>query len=299
MDDKTLSQMNAEGRSKLDDAMKRLRRADDPEWHNLLPPARLAPVPICDTFTPYRPFPSKLKFYPGMDFNLLTQVGVAHLGDKTNHKMFAVSGYKLESGSKYDGRPRWILHNGPNSSDPALAMISEIPEWGNDDGEGVLTLPSTLPLGGSSVPSDTSYAPGDTEFMWASQKRSIPKTQRYTLMIPLLDNGEMKSSCCGWTRLPEEEWGEINKGFSLRVIQGKYIEDPLCMMRMTIPLKPWKSPFKLELTDNNDHGDKWPVMAIISAIRAWELRITLWGRAVGFGREIGRDTERAFFNMIL
>ncbi|KAF0319396.1 hypothetical protein GQ607_013364 [Colletotrichum asianum] len=286
MDDKKLSEMNTEGRSKLDDARKRLRRLDDPEWHNLLLPARLAPVPICDTFAPYRPFPSKLKFYPGMDFNLLTQ-------------MFAVSGYKLESGSKYDGRPRWILHNGPNSSDPALAMISEIPEWGNDDGEGVLTLPSTLPWGGSSVPSDTSYAPGDTELMWASQKRSIPKTQRYTLMIPLLENGEMKSSCFGWTRLPEEEWGEINKGFSLRVIQGKYIEDPLCKMRMTIPLKPWKSPFKLELADNNDHGDKWPVMAIISAIRAWELRITLWGRAVGFGREIGRDTERAFFNMIL
>ncbi|KAK2740960.1 hypothetical protein CKAH01_18559 [Colletotrichum kahawae] len=301
MDDKTLSEMNAEGRSKLENVRERLKVAS-PEWRNMLPTARLAPAPICHTFAPYRPFPSKLKFYPGMNFNLLSQVGVAHLGDKTNHKMFAVSGYKLESGSKYDGRPRWILHNGPNSTDPALAMISQIPELGKDDGDGILTLPLMVSLDESSISSDMSNPLGDTEPMWAMQKRSKPKVQRYSLAIPLLENGEMQRSYCYWRGLPEEEMGEINTSFSLRVPQvgetGKCIEDPLCTMRMTIPLKPWKSPFKLELSDNNDLGDQWRVMAIISAIRAWELRITLWGRAVGLGREIGRESEQALFRMM-
>lgn len=119
-----------------------------------------AKLPIDPSISLYHPIPRTLSVHPQLKFTR-----TAHLGDSTNHKLYAISSYFVSAGGKYDGKPCLILHNGPSNKDAALATVGEEPNWSLASTASVVTLPPPNHAVGVAATAEGQASNGVTEIM--------------------------------------------------------------------------------------------------------------------------------------
>lgn len=238
-------------------------------------------LPPSNSVSPYQPIPSVLFAHYQWKIDR-----TFHLGDDSkDHKLYAVSSYAGLNGAG-PGKPSIVLHNGPSKDDPALAIAGEDDNWSKLAPQARSTFVVNLP---PLVPTATRHLTihGDKETLYAGTFDKNNGTS-FRFSVEVARDGGLCREDFEWRRSSKDELGEYKSGFKLvrlgsasgtgggnEIGKGSSEADEALAV---IGFKRFFSvsrPFRIEFvgTSMHDLGPRWTVMAIITALWLWVLKI--------------------------
>lgn len=211
----------------------------------------------------YRPIPPLMNaYYP---FKITR---TCHLGDSTNHKLYAVSSY-AGLDNKGPGGPCIVLCNGPSEQDPPLAVAGEAENWNAQSTTSVITLPPLSPGVDTAQKWTTSSVP---EIMRAhlTDDRRIASF-RFSVEVDQKDGGYQREEF-EWRKRSKDQLDGFKNGFEL-VRRNSVPQDVVAIIGFK-GMVSFSKPFKIEFVGSGvtgKLGDRWSIMVIITALRLWVL----------------------------
>ncbi|KAF4983846.1 hypothetical protein FDECE_17213 [Fusarium decemcellulare] len=244
----------------------------------------LAPLVTECAATPYMPLPQSLTAY----YQAWKLTRMFHIGDSSNHKMFAVSTHAGVSGKGPD-RVAIAVYNGSSDKSPILVVGGE-PHKHSDVSRNLDSIINLAPL------------PGQDGFKVATEPmagRLMPDGQtvafNFSTEISSEPSGKGKQADTVHTLHREEfEWRMTPK----KEVEDKEYMNEAKLFRLHTPnagegsasdganvvaVASWKrltsisKPFKLHFIHGGGDGgldDRWRIVAVITALRVWLLQVT-------------------------
>ncbi|TQN66289.1 hypothetical protein CSHISOI_09139 [Colletotrichum shisoi] len=228
----------------------------------------------------HHPIPQSLSAY--MQLKLTRTI---HLGDSTNHKLYALSSHFIAAGGTYDGKPCLILHNGPDDKDAALATISEEPGWKPASTASIVTLPPlNSPAGAAATPQGIPN--GVTEIMRPGIfDDEVTFGFRFSVEVEH-GGGLLRREDFEWQKADKNEMADAKAVYKLVRLESRTDQAGEARSSRDAPgvvaiagfkgSLSWKSPFRFEFLGDGATGglgDRWSVMALATAIRLWFLHL--------------------------
>lgn len=195
-----------------------------------------------------------------------------HLGLTKDQPLYAV---RTHTG--WSGTPGIVLHNGPSDKDPPLAAAGNESRWSKHS---VVILP---PLPGSDAESSTEFM--RTNVSW--------KTVTYPFTIEVGDENNLRRENFEWRQSRGEEIKELDKhsrGWKLVRLgsnasgpggeRGERALGATSDGKEVVAVWTWHSgwsltkSFKFQFLGSGltgELGDRWAVMAVVTALRTWYL----------------------------
>ncbi|EQB55620.1 hypothetical protein CGLO_04436 [Colletotrichum gloeosporioides Cg-14] len=234
-------------------------------------------VPLSPSLSLYHPMPNTLSVYSQIKF---TQT--AHLGDSTSHKLYAFSTYYISGGGKYDGKPCMILHNGPSNKDPALATVAEEPNWTLASTTSIITLPPLNDAVDAAIAPQEQSFNGATEIMRGGMFKN-QVTFGYRFSIEIDHAGTLRREDFEWQKADKSEMSDAKAVFKLVRLSSETVRDSTtengsdCVAITGFKWAfAWNKPFRFEFVGDGATGglgDRWSVMALVTAMRIWTLYV--------------------------
>lgn len=212
---------------------------------------------------PYTAFPSILNAYYQIKVTF-----TYHLGNSDDHKIYAISNHP--GLSKGGNRPYVVVHNGKSGDDPALAVVGEEKNWDGHSLTTVVSLPGiesghvnelmqTIVMDDHATVvfrfwievNQPNTVPHREEFEWRKDNSAKMEDFKSTYQLVRLLPGNSDL---------EEKVDRSHDGFEIVAIAGWK--------------KMWalKKPFSFRLIgkgQTGEYGDRWTIMALMTAIRLW------------------------------
>ncbi|CCF33161.1 hypothetical protein CH063_05408 [Colletotrichum higginsianum] len=243
------------------------------------PASESANVSTSSSLSLHHPIPHSLSAY--MQLKLTRTI---HVGDSTNHKLYALSSHFIAAGGTYDGKPCLVLHNGPDDKDAALATISEEPSWTLASTASIITLPPlNSPAGAAATPQGISN--GVTEIMRPGIFDN-EVTFGFRFSVEVEHGGLLRREDFEWQKADKDQMADAKAVYKLVRLKSRTNQvgeaessrdtpDVVAIAGFKGSLS-WKKPFRFEFLGDGATGglgDRWSVMALVTAIRLWLLHL--------------------------
>lgn len=246
-----------------------------PEPQRFLNPINMSPF-----LSPYRQFPPDMNAYLQWNMNLLRAF---HIGDNSCRKLYTVSTYSGAS-STGPGIPCLIVHNGPSEKDPALATVREEKGWNMLSRNSIITLP----------PDPADPGRGETTELMVGEAPNGKPDLVFCFSVEV--NAPKGAGGAGgriredfeWRRMGQEELNGFKNGYRLFRLRpgqpssllggglsGDHVAEAVAeamFKSATSVIKPFCMSFLGSGLDGK-LGDRWEVLAIITAFRIWSLDV--------------------------
>ncbi|KAF6793339.1 hypothetical protein CSOJ01_13976 [Colletotrichum sojae] len=211
----------------------------------------------------YRPIPPLMNaYYP---FKITR---TCHLGDSSNHKLYAVSTY-AGMDNKGPGGPCVVLCNGPSEQDPPLAVAGEAENWNPQSTTSVITLPP-LSLGAETSQEWTTSSVREIMRAQLTDDRRVASF-RFSIEVDQTNGGYQREEF-EWRKRSKDQLYGFKNGFELvRCTSGP--QDVVAVIGFK-GMVSFSKPFKIEFVGSGvtgNFGDRWSIMVIITALRLWVL----------------------------
>lgn len=219
--------------------------------------------PMSSSASLYRPIsPLMNAYYP---FKITR---TCHLGDSSNHKLYAVSSYAgLDNHGP--GGPCIVLRNGPSEQDPPLAVAGEADNWNTQSTTSVITLP---PLGLGADASQKWTTSSVREIMRAQLTDDLKIVSfRFSIEVDQKNGGYQREEF-EWRKRSKDQLDGFKNGFEL--VRCNSVPQDVVAITGFKGMVSFSKPFKIEFVGSGvtgNFGDRWSIMVIITALRLWVL----------------------------
>lgn len=191
-----------------------------------------------------------------------------HLGDSTDHKLYAVSSYAGVSNNG-PGGPCVVLCNGPSEDDPPLAIAGEADNWTAKSTMTVVTLPPLNP----GVDATQKWTTNRVQEIMRAKLTDDQKIASFWFSVEVEQKGRgHHREDFEWRKRSKDQLDGFKDGYELvRCKSGP--QDVLAIIGFN-GLTSLTKPFKIEFVGSavtDSLGDRWTIMATITALRLWSM----------------------------